>query len=64
MAGAKDFSLFQSPELVLGHTQPRSPEVKRLGHKADHSLPSSISLRVHGGIPPPPYTMKVDVVLN
>jgi hypothetical protein len=52
-------------KLALGHTRPHSPEVKRLGRKADYSLPSSISLRVYGGIPPSPYTfMMADVVLN
>ena len=63
--GKRFFSFSKASELVLGHTQPHSPEVKRLGHKADYSLPSSISLRVHGGIPTLPYTfMMADVVLN
>jgi hypothetical protein len=48
------FSIMSRP--ALGPTQPVSLRVKRLGHNADHSDPSSAEVKNGGTIPPLPHT--------
>jgi hypothetical protein len=60
----KIFLCFTVSRLALGPTQPPIewvveavyPRVKRPGHEADHSPPSSAEVRNDGAIPPLPHT--------
>jgi hypothetical protein len=61
--GAWDFSLLGSVQTALSFTQPplqwvpraASPVVKRSGHEADHSSPSSVEAKNGGAILPLPH---------